>query len=155
MNRSMPGLPVHHQLPEFTETHVHRVSDAIQSSHPLSSPSPLCFKFPFTFYTVYITYACILSCFSCVQLFVIPWTLAHQAPLFLRILQARILEWFSMPSSRESSQTRDWTCVSCVYCIAGGFFTTEPLGEAHILYTHTHTYIRKNNIFPIMYILCI
>ena len=40
MNRSMPGLPVHHQLPEFTKTHVHRVSDAIQPSHPLSSPSP-------------------------------------------------------------------------------------------------------------------
>ena len=40
MNRSMPGLPVHHQLPEFTETHVHRVSDAIQPSYPLSSPSP-------------------------------------------------------------------------------------------------------------------
>ena len=39
-NRSMPGLPVHHQLPEFTETHVYRVSDAIQPSHPLSSPSP-------------------------------------------------------------------------------------------------------------------
>ena len=40
MNRSMPGLPVHHQLQEFTQTHVHRVSDAIQPSHPLSSPSP-------------------------------------------------------------------------------------------------------------------
>ena len=40
MNRSTPGLPVHHQLPEFTETHVHRVSNAIQPSHPLSSPSP-------------------------------------------------------------------------------------------------------------------
>ena len=40
MNPSMPGLPVHHQLPEFTQTHVHRVSDAIQSSHPLSSTSP-------------------------------------------------------------------------------------------------------------------
>ena len=40
MNRSTPGLPVHHQLPEFTETHVHRVNDAIQPSHPLSSPSP-------------------------------------------------------------------------------------------------------------------
>ena len=37
---SMPGLPVHHQLPEFTQTHVHRVGDAIQPSHPLSSPSP-------------------------------------------------------------------------------------------------------------------
>ena len=40
MNRSTPGLPVHHQLPEFTQTHVHRVSDAIQPSHPLPSPSP-------------------------------------------------------------------------------------------------------------------
>ena len=40
MNRSTPGLPVHQQLPEFTQTHVHRVCDAIQPSHPLSSPSP-------------------------------------------------------------------------------------------------------------------
>ena len=40
MNRSIPGLPVHHQLPEFTQTHVHRVGDAIQPSHSLSSPSP-------------------------------------------------------------------------------------------------------------------
>ena len=40
MNRSTPGLPVHHQLPEFIQTHIHRVSDAIQPSHPLSSPSP-------------------------------------------------------------------------------------------------------------------
>ena len=40
MNRSTPGLPVYHQLPEFTETHVHRVSNAIQPSHPLSSSSP-------------------------------------------------------------------------------------------------------------------
>ena len=40
MNRSTPGLPVHHQLQESTQTHVHRVSDALQLSHPLSSPSP-------------------------------------------------------------------------------------------------------------------
>ena len=40
MNLSMPGLPVHHQLPESTQTYVHWVSDAIQPSHPLSSPSP-------------------------------------------------------------------------------------------------------------------
>ena len=40
MNCSMPGLPVHHQLLEFTQTHVHRVGDAIQPSHPLLSPSP-------------------------------------------------------------------------------------------------------------------
>ena len=40
MNHSMPGLPVHHQLPEFTQTYIHQVGDAIQPSHPLSSPSP-------------------------------------------------------------------------------------------------------------------
>ena len=40
MNHSTPGLPVHHQLPEFNQTHVHRVGDAIQPLHPLSSPSP-------------------------------------------------------------------------------------------------------------------
>ena len=44
MNRSTTGLPVHHQLPEFTQTHVHQVSDAIQPSHPLSSPSPPAFN---------------------------------------------------------------------------------------------------------------
>ena len=44
MNCSMPGLPVHHQLPEFTQTHVHRVDDAIQPSHPPSSPSPPAFN---------------------------------------------------------------------------------------------------------------
>ena len=44
MNCSTPGLPVHHQLPEFTQTHVHWVSDAIQPSHPLSFPSPPTFN---------------------------------------------------------------------------------------------------------------
>ena len=44
MDCSTPGLPVHHQLPEFTQTHVHWVGDAIQSSHPLSSPSPPAFN---------------------------------------------------------------------------------------------------------------
>ena len=44
MDCSMPGFPVHHQLLELTQTHVHRVSDAIQPSHPLSSPSPSTFN---------------------------------------------------------------------------------------------------------------
>ena len=44
MDCSMPGLPVHHQLPKFTQTHVHWVSDAIQPSHSLSSPSPPAFN---------------------------------------------------------------------------------------------------------------
>ena len=46
MDCSMPGLPVHHQLLEFTQTHVHQVGDPFQSSHPLSSPSPLLSVFP-------------------------------------------------------------------------------------------------------------
>ena len=46
MDCSMPGFPVHHQLPEPTQTHVHCISDAIQPSHPLSSPSPASGSFP-------------------------------------------------------------------------------------------------------------
>ena len=44
MDCSTPGFPVHHQLPELTQTHVHRVGDAIQPSHPLSPPSPPAFS---------------------------------------------------------------------------------------------------------------
>ena len=44
MDCSTPGLPIHHQLPEFTQTHVHRADDAIQPSHSLSSPSPPAFN---------------------------------------------------------------------------------------------------------------
>ena len=44
MKRSTPGLPVHHQLPESTEAHVHRVGDTLQPSHPLLSPSPPAFN---------------------------------------------------------------------------------------------------------------
>ena len=61
-----------------------------------------------------------LSLFSHVQLFVTPWSVAHQAPLSMGIFQARILEWVAMPSSRGSFQPRDRTQVSR---IAGKFFT--------------------------------
>ena len=44
MDYSMPGFPVHHQLPELAQTHVHRVGDDIQPSHPLLSPSPPAFE---------------------------------------------------------------------------------------------------------------
>ena len=46
-----------------------------------------------------------------------------------RILQARLLEWVAMPYSRESSASKDWTCISCGYCIAGRFLTAEPQGK--------------------------
>ena len=60
-----------------------------------------------------------VSCFSCAQLSATLWTVAHQAPLSMGILQARVLEWVAAPSSRASSQPRDRTYVSC---IADGFF---------------------------------
>ena len=85
MNRCTPGLPVHHQLPEFTETHVHRVSDAIQTSHPLSCPT-LCDP---------------MDCS-------LPGSSVHG------IFQARILEWVAISFFRRSSQPRDQTQVSRV-----------------------------------------
>ena len=63
-----------------------------------------------------------------VQLFVTPWTVALQAPLSMGILQTRILKWIVRPSSRGSSQPRNWTQVSC---IAGRFFTIWATREAH------------------------
>ena len=64
---------------------------------------------------------------SRVQLSVTSWTVAHQAPLSMRILQARILEWVAIPFSRGSSWPKDWTEVSC---IAGRFFTIWATREA-------------------------
>ena len=68
MNRSTPGLPVHHQLPEFTQTHVHRVGDTIQPSHSLSYPSPPTVnpsQHQGLFQFVYILLPICLSAFSC------------------------------------------------------------------------------------------
>ena len=85
---------------------------------------------------------CVLSHFSCVQLFAAPWTVACQAPLSMGILQERILEWVVMLSSRGSSQPR----VSCSCCIAREFFTTEPQGKP-LNTTCYHLYVEsfKNN----------
>ena len=57
---------------------------------------------------------CCAELLSCVRLFVTPRTVARQAPLSMGILQARILEWVAMPSSRRSSQPKDQTQVSCI-----------------------------------------
>ena len=65
---------------------------------------------------------------SCGQLFVTPWTVACQVPLSMGILQAGVLEWIAMPSSRGSSQPRVQTQVSC---IAGRFFTVCATREAN------------------------
>ena len=71
-------------------------------------------------------YVCVLNCFSCVLVYAILWTEASQAPLSMGILQARILEWVAMLSSRGSSQPGDQAHISCASCIPGGFLTTEP-----------------------------
>ena len=68
----------------------------------------------------------VLSRSSHIQLFETLWTVAHQVPLSMQILQARTLEWVDMPSSRGSSQPRDWTQV---FRIAGGFFTSWTTRE--------------------------
>ena len=65
------------------------------------------------FNNIYIC-VCVLSHFSCARLFATLWTLALQAPLSMG--EARILEWIATPSSRRSSQPRDWTHVSCISC---------------------------------------
>ena len=77
MNRSTPGLPVHHQLPEFTQTHVHQVGAPLfTSSSNLSTPMAL-----LSFTTECLVHACMRSRFSRVRLCETPWTAAHQAPL--------------------------------------------------------------------------
>ena len=57
------------------------------------------------------------------QLFVRPWTAAHQAPLSIGFSQAGILGWVAISFCRGFSQPGDRTCISCVFCVAGGFFT--------------------------------
>ena len=71
----------------------------------------------------------VLSSVSPTWLFVTSWTVACLALVFMGILQARILEWVAMPSSRGSSQRRDQTYVSC---ISGGFFNNELWGKPQI-----------------------
>ena len=72
---------------------------------------------------------CALSRFSCVRFFETLGTIACQAPLSMEILQARILEWVAMFSSRGSSQPRDQTSDFYGSCTAGRFFSTEPLAK--------------------------
>ena len=91
--------------------------------------------------------------FWCAQwLLATPWTVACEAPLSMGILQARILEGSAMPSSRGSSQPRNWTQVSC---IAGGFFTIWATREAQYIrfipyISATFKYLLWLVFFPIL-----
>ena len=102
MDCSTPGLPVPHQLPEFTQTHVHWVGDAIQPSHPLSSSSPAfnlsqhqgLFKRVSSSHQV----AKVLEFW----LFATPWTAAYKAPLSFTISQS-LLKFMPVTSTISSS----------------------------------------------------
>ena len=72
---------------------------------------------------------CVRNRFSCVRLFLPLWTVARQAPLSMRILQARILEWVATPFSRGSSQPRDQTCVSVSPALAVDSLQPAPRGK--------------------------
>ena len=142
MDCSTPGFPLHHQLPELTQT-VCWVGDAIKPSHPLSCPSPptfnlsqhlglfkwvspshqvskvLEFQLQHQFFQWIFRNDFLCDPLDCSP----PGSSAHG------IIQARILKWVAMPSSKGSSQPRDRSPASCISCIAGGFFTTEPPGK--------------------------
>ena len=84
---------------------------------------------------LYINYV-VVSCFWWMWLCAILWTAACQAPLSMGFSKAQILRWVATPSSRRSSHPGDQTCgISCLFWIAGGFFTTEPPRRPHINYT--------------------
>ena len=70
---------------------------------------------------------CMLSRFTCVWILVTVWTVTCQALLSMGILQARILEWVAMPSSRGSSQHSDWTHISYVSCVGRGVLSPGKL----------------------------
>ena len=104
---SPPIHPPHHAPPiSTTPTHLPPLTSRSLSIQPLTHLSP--------------PHHCGLS-LSAVSNSVTPWTVVHQAPLSMEMVQARILEWFAMPFSRGSSQFRNQTGVSC---IAGGFFAS-------------------------------
>ena len=136
MNRSMPGLPVHHQLPEFTQIHVHRVGDAIQPSHPLLSPSPPAPNpsrhqglFQWVIQVSINNYSdCVCVCLvvqSCLTL-CDPVNCSPPSSSVHGILQARILEWGAIPFSRGSSQPKDWTWSSALWADS---LPSEPPGK--------------------------
>ena len=159
MNCSTPGLPVHHQLSESTQTHIHWVGDAIQPSHALSSPSPPAFNlfqhqglfkwvssshqvakywsFSFRISPTNEYPALISSRMVWLDLLAVQGTLKSHMDYnppgssVHGILQARILEWFVMPSPRGSAQPRDQTQVSLT---VGGFFTIWATREALLFF---------------------
>ena len=152
MNRSTPGLPVHHQLPEFTQTHVHRVGNAIQLSHPLSSPSPPApnlsqhqglfqwvspshevakiLEFQLQHESFQWTPRTDLQ--SCPTL-CDPMDCSPPGSSVHGFFQTGILEWVAISFSKGSSRPRDRTWVSCT---TGRFFTIWAKREIRLWWSH-------------------
>ena len=137
MDFSMPGFPVLHQLPEFAQTPVHCVSDAVQPSHLLSPPSSPAFNLSWYWglfqwvgssHQVTKVYVKVKVAQSC------PTLCNHMDYTVHGILQARILEWVAIPFSRGSSPLRNQTRVSC---IAGRFFTSWAIREVLLIFFST------------------
>ena len=98
----------------------------------------MCISLPtiYVYLSIYLKFTCINFFCSVAQscLSVTSWTVVHQAPLSIGVLQAGILQWVSMTFSRGSSPPRDQICVSLhVSCTEGRLFTAEPLGKAVFL----------------------
>ena len=140
MNCSMPGLPVHHQLLEFTQTHVHRVGDAIQPSRPPSSPSAPApnpsqhQSFPvsqhFTWGGQSIGVSALASVFpvntqDCSPL-EIPWTVARQTPLSMGFPRQEHWSGLPFPSPEELPNPG---IEPTTPALAGRSFITEPPGK--------------------------
>ena len=95
-----------------------------------------------------LSYPCVcLSRFSHSQLFAIPWTVFHQAPLSTGILQARKLEWVAMPSSRASSRHRDQS-ESLPPALAGKFFPMSTSWEAPLISRSEHPGLSRHALCP-------
>ena len=103
-------------------------------------------KWSLTFWGLIIFAVCCAQLLSLVWLFVTPWTATHQASMSMDTLQAGILEWVAIPSSKESSQPRDWTHISNVSSSTGGFFTTRAIWEAlhnvYVISKHHVVYLK-------------
>ena len=125
MNCSMPGLPVHHQLPEATQTHVHWVGDAIQPSHPLSSPSPPAFNlsqheglFKWVSYSYQVAK-------------VLEFQLQHQSFQWSQDWSPRMTGWISLQSKRLSRVFSNTTVQK------HQFFGAQPSSQSN---SHIHTW---------------
>ena len=144
-----PGFPAHHQLPELTQTHVHQVGDAIQPSHPLSSPSPLSENHQLRerqrdtlpSWADVCVHACSFASGKSGSLR--PYGL-YSPPVSIvhGILQARKLEWVAVPSSRwcvqdpESVKGVRFPLVIMIFCYLGFFLGCSEYFRCITLWSH-------------------